>query len=350
MSAAAGELGARALAALIERGDHWRSGAAHAPGDPHHEWSHFAVFAPGVDLLVNFSRFGASSDHPCSQLALLARTADGRWWGDVERHPESQVRMPGGRVEADLGASQLRFRNGAYELRVSLRDGSIEARLRLVPRSRPALTSSVSLRPGQAMWFAVPRLAAEGVVRVGSRRIAFRGAPAYHDRDWGRFHWGGDHAWEWAVALPADLACPWSLVVQQISDRARHRYLSKGLLVWRNGLYWRTLHHRALDIRAEGLRPASGALRVPRIMRLVSPGRAADVPEKICVLAREGDDRVEGEIRVLDLAQICVPNDRDLGTTVVSEARAEASFEGRVRGERLRLEGPAILELNRAEA
>ncbi|HVH19697.1 MAG TPA: hypothetical protein VNF72_15470 [Myxococcota bacterium] len=350
MRAAAPELGAAALAALIERGDHWRSGAVPGAGDPHHEWSHFVVFAPGVDLLINFSRFAASSERPCSQLTLLARTADGRWRGDVERHPESDVRMPGGRVEADVGPSQLRFRNGVYELRAVLRDREIEARLRLRPQSRPALTSSVSLRPGFAMWFAVPRLEAEGEVRIGSRRIAFRGAPAYHDRDWGRFHWGGDHAWEWAVALPADLACPWSLVVQQISDRARHHFLSKGMLVWRNGLYWRTLHHRALEIAASGLRPAAGALRVPRIMDLVSPGRAADVPERIDVVAHEGDDRVEGEIRVQDLVQICVPNDRDLGTTVISEARAQACFEGRVRGERLQLEGPAILELNRAEA
>ncbi len=350
MSGPALDLQPAALAALIERGDHWRSGAAPLPGDPHHEWSHFAIFAPGLDLLVNFSRISTPSDAPSAQLTVLARGADGRWYGDVERFPESRVRLPGGRVEADLGPSRIRFRRGVYELRISMPSQEIEATVSLRPRSRPALTSSVSLRPGQAMWFAVPRLEASGEARVAGSSIRFQHAPAYHDRDWGRFHWGGDHAWEWAIALPSDPSCPWSLVVQQISDRARHAFLSKGLLLWRNGLYWRTLHHRSLTLRSEGLRPAVGALRVPRIMDLVSPGRAADVPERWLVSAREGEDHVEGELSVEDFAQIGVPNDRDLGTTVITEARAHARFEGRVRGQALSLEGPAILELNRAEA
>lgn len=337
------------LAPLIERGDHWRGATRLGADESFHEWSHFAVFAPEVDVLVNWSRFVRPGRRAAAHLAVLARTEAG-WEGDVERHAMRDVRLPGGSVEADVGSSRLRFRAGVYELSFELASQPVQGRLRLTPMARPALTSSVSLRPGQAMWFAIPRLVADGEVRVGERRILVRGAPAYHDRDWGHFSWGGDHAWEWSIALPSQRDCPWSLVVQRISDRRRHTFLSQGLLLWRNGRYSRTLHHDALDLRARGLFPTARALRVPRLMGLVAPGRATDAPEVFEVVAREGGDHIEGELRVRDVAQILVPNDSDLGTTVVTEARADARFEGRVRGERLRLEGPAVLELNRAAA
>lgn len=338
------------LAAVIERGDHWRGPTRAADAEPFHEWSHFLVLSDEVDLLVNWSRLRPPHAPEARCLSVLVRGPDGVWDGDVERFAAGEGRLPAGSLAADLGRSQLRFRRGAYDLCVRLRERPIEVRLRLVPTSRPALTSSVSLRPGHAMWFAVPRLRAEGEVRWGRRRVALRGAAAYHDRDWGRFAWGGDHAWEWSVVLPRDAASPFSLVVQRISDRARHQTLSQGLLLWRHGRYCRTLHHRALALRPRGLVPVRGALRVPRVMGLLSPGRAADVPEVLEVRAREGDDVVEGELRVRDVAQIGVPNDGDLGTTVVTEALAEARFEGRVRGEPLDLAGRAILELNRREA
>jgi hypothetical protein len=338
-----------ALAAVIERGDHWRGPTRVTEGGAFHEWSHFLVLSDEIDLLVNWSRMRPPGAPEACYLTVLVRGPDGAWDGDVERAGR-ECRLPAGSVAADLGSSQLRFRRGAYDLRVLLRERPVEARLRLVPTSRPALTSSVSLRPGHAMWFAVPRLRAEGEVRVGRRRVVLRAAAAYHDRDWGRFAWGGDHAWEWSVVLPRAPDAPFSLVVQRISDRARHQTLSQGLLLWRNGRYCRTLHHRALSLRPRGLVPVGGALRVPRVMGLLSPGRAADVPEVLEVRARDGDDVVEGELRVRDLAQIGIPNDGDLGTTVVTEALAEARFEGRVRGERLALAGRAILELNRREA
>jgi hypothetical protein len=348
--AAVDSLHPAALAAVIERGDHWRGPTRVAPGEPFHEWSHFLVLGGEADLLVNWSRMRPPEGAEACSLTVLVRGPDGAWDGDVERFAPCEARLPAGSVAADLGPSRLRFRRGAYDLRVVLRERPVEARLRLVPTSRPALTSSVSLRPGHAMWFAVPRLRAEGELRLGRRRIALSGAPAYHDRDWGRFAWGGDHAWEWSVVLPRDPAAPFSMVVQRISDGARHQTLSQGLLLWRHGRYCRTLHHRALALRSRGLVPAHGALRVPRVMDLVAPGRATDVPAVLEVEARDGEDVVEGELRVRDLAQIGVPNDRDLGTTVVTEARAEARFEGRVRGERLALEGDAILELNRRAA
>jgi hypothetical protein len=233
----------------------------------------------------------------------------------------------------------------------------------LRPLARPALTTSVPLGAGAPMrWFVVPRLAADGDVRVGAHRFALHGAPAYHDHDWGDFAWGGDFSWEWAIALePAGAGRdprPWSLVFQRISDRGRLRALSQGALLWRGDRHVRTLHDRDVQIASAGRLPAGGALRVPRPMALVAPGCAADLPRRLELRAAAGADAVEAVFELEDLAQVAIPDDALASApaslrpavTIVSECHARARVAGRVRGEALRFEAPALVELNRGAA
>ena len=337
-----------ALAAVIARGDYWRRPPAATRGDCFKEWTHFCVLTEELCLLVNWSLSSRADGSEAGRLTLLARSADGVWEGDAEALEPSDLHVPAGCIGADLGDSRLRFRDGAYELHARLARRPLEVTLRLRPRSRPALTSSIPLSRRHSMkWFVVPRLEADGEVRIGSRHFQLSRAPAYHDHDWGEFEWGGDFSWEWAIAVPEEPSP--SLIFQRISNRARTHTLSQGLLLWHRGEHFRTLHAGDLEVRPQGLLPAGGALRVPRVMSLVSPGRAADLPQRIELSARSGDDVLEGAFELQDLAQVAVPNDGDLGTSVISECHARAHFEGKLRGQRLRLEAPAIVELNRAE-
>jgi hypothetical protein len=188
---------------------------------------------------------------------------------------------------------------------------------------------------------------------VRGRRHLLAGVPAYHDHDWGAFRWGGDFSWEWAVALSSERprAPRWSVVVQRISDRARLRALSQGVLVWRGASHRRTFHGREVSVDGAGGLSARGALRVPRVMSLAAPGCAADLPRRLEVCAVAGRDALEATFELVDLAQVAIPDEADeRGATVISEAHAHARLAGRVRGEELRFEGPALVELNRGAA
>lgn len=352
----------RQIEGLIRRGDGWRRSPASVGGAAgHKEWSHFCVFADELMVLVNWSlgdrQHGAGARIEEPRLAVLVRTRDGGWDGDVEAFDARSLAVSGGSIGVRMGDNVLGY-DGCYTLDVRLVRRPVSMRLAIRPAARPALTTSVPLGAARSMrWFVMPYGVTDGVVRIGDRSYELRGAPAYHDHDWGDFAWGADFAWEWAVALaPGRPAQPaWSLIVQRISDRARGRSLSQGALLWRGASHWRTFQGSEVTFAASERVSAAGALRIPRVMSLVSPGRAADVPRCFEMRAGAGDDALEARFDVEDVAQLAIPNDEALrapgcNTTIVTEAHARARVEGCVRGERVHFTGPAILELNRAGA
>jgi hypothetical protein len=344
------------VARLIERSDFWRRSPASAGGAPgHKEWQYFCVFGDDIDLMVNLSimdRLAHAPGAPASieeaRVLLLARTSDGRWHGDIDTCDPGGVILHAGRVGARLGRTTLSFTDGAYRLDAQVGTAPVAARLEIRPTTRPALTRSVPLGPQEPMhWFVVPRLAVTGEVRVGEARYRLKGCPGYHDHNWGRFSWGGDFAWEWAIVL-SEQAMPWSLIYYRITDRGRHRAISQGLLLWRRDRHCRTFRDSELNVRGDGLLRVGRALRVPRIMTLAIPGTAADIPARLEVAARSGNDALDIAIDMDDCAQVGLPNDGDDGMTIISECRGRVRVAGRVRGDLVRFDGPSVVEFNRA--
>jgi hypothetical protein len=344
------------LPRVVERCDFWRRSPSTAGGPGgHKEWSYFCVLGDDIDLIVNLSIMdrpampgGAPGRAEEARIALLARTSDGRWYGDVEACDPNVVVLQAGRVDTRFGASKLAFANGAYHLDAQLASRSVGARIVLRPIARPALTRSVPLGSHEPMhWLVVPRLEASGEVRIGDARHPFRGYSAYHDHNWGRFSWGGDFAWEWGIVLGRQ-AMPWSLVYYRITDRGRYRVFSQGVLLWRDDRHCRTFRDRELVVRNAGLLRLGRCLRVPRIMSLAIPGTAADIPDHVEIEAGGGLDALDITVDLEDAAQIGVPNDRDEGLTSISECRGHARVSGRVRGDAVCFEGPSVVEFNRA--
>jgi hypothetical protein len=313
------------------------------------------VLASEVDLVVNLSIM----DHPGlpgsgtgraeeARVAMLAGTRDGRWNGDVETCDPGTVALRAGRIDARMGRTTLGFVDGAYHLDADVGHGAVEASLILRPAARPALTRSVPLGPYEPMhWLVVPRLEASGFVRVAQAIYTLHRCPAYHDHNWGRFAWGDDFAWEWGVML-CDPPVPWSLIYYRITDRGRHRVRSQGVLIWRADRHCRTFSNEEIGVRSAGPLRVGRCLRVPRVMSLAIPGTAADIPRLIEIEARSGSDVVDVALELENCAQVGLPNDADPGITAISECRGRASLSGRLRGETIRSEGPAIVEFNRA--
>ena len=341
------------IAGLLARVDHWRCSARAAAGEVgSKEWHHFCVFDDHVDLLLNLSlmdgvQTGMDPAARAARLAILTRNCD-VWTGDVERFEPGEARIAAGAIDAELGATRLRFEGGAYHLDTRLADGSVEAHVRLEPLVTPAITDQQPLgRRGTMRWLVVPRLRADGEVRIHGRRHLLRGAPAYHDHDWGVFRWGEGFTWNWAVALPDDSRVPWVMVATQIGDARRAERFANSFLLWRDDRLCRAIRGAGIRTDSHGLlRPVERPLRIPRVMSLASPGVAADVPRQYEVRAEEAGDVVELRIDLESFAQIAIPNDgADWSTTLLSECCGRARAEGRVRGERVSLDGPALLEL-----
>ena len=344
------------VSGVVERSDFWRRSPASVGGPAgHKEWSYFCVLGDDVQLVTAFSIMDrsprADGSTGCveeARVTILARGSDRQWNGDIELSDPAGVAIQAGRVDARFGRNELRFSGGAYRIRAEV-GPSLGASLVLRPTARPALTRSVPLGATDPMqWFVVPRLEASGEVRIGNRVHTVAGSPADHDHNWGRFTWGGDFAWEWGIAL-APPGLPWSLVYYRITDRGRHQVGSQGLLLWRADRHQRTFRDGELAIRSHGLHRRGIAVRLPRIMRLAVPGCASDIPQRLEVSARSGEDVIEVTFEVEDCAQICLPQDADdYGITAISECPARALVTGRLNGAGVRFECRAVLEFNRA--
>lgn len=338
------------IASAIARCDHLRGGSlSSAPG--YKEWTYFYVAAQELELLLAFvlseRRGPVGPGARTARLITLFRDREGEWDGGVDQIQPADVDARGGRIDLQMGESGLRFRNGAYEIRMQLEDRPLFAELRLRPKTLPAIGTSVRLGAAEPMrWVVVPRLEADGTLLRRGRRILLRAEPAYHDHNWGTFDWGGDFSWEWAAVIPSS-EIPWTVVYSRIADRARLRVLSQTLLVWRHDAYARIFRDDEIAVEISGLSRGGPRLRIPRVMSLAIAGETADVPRHLCASAASEHDRIELQLSTEDYAQIAIPNEvGDLDATLLCETRATARVRGRVRGEALDFRAPAFLELN----
>jgi hypothetical protein len=338
----------------IRNGDWLRRAPGRVGGaGAHKEWLHFCVYGDDVDLLINFSivddvretagprSHEAHSEH--ARLTILVR--ERTWTGEVRSFPIRDVAIRAGDVDVRFGDSFVRYDRGRYRLEACSRDGATRAELELTPVAMPSIVHNVQYGDGPPInWLVVPRLVASGRVRVGDNVHDLDGALAYHDHNWGHFGWGCDFAWEWGYGLPDDRSNPWSLVFVRLSNRAHTRSMMQGVFLWRGHREQRVFRDRELSVRHDGLLRSRRIRKLPPIMGLIYPDLATDIP---AALSFDGDgegDFVRGRFTTGEVAQVVLPNDRDLGVTVINEVSGRLMVKGRVRGEELEIDGRAVFE------
>jgi hypothetical protein len=337
---------------IFERSDFWRMPRDRFRSAKYKEWSHFCVLAEKINVIVNFSLMarGASSDGETSEIprvAILVRQSDGTWNGDVAQFSAESATTGDRATDLTIGNNCMRFYQGAYRVDAELECAKLSMRLCFYPVTRPAIASSVRLSGHERMrWLVVPRLIAGGELRVAGRDFAIQGAAGYHDRNWGKFSWGGDYSWEWATILPASLSIPWTLIYMRISDGGRNRVFSQGLMVWRRDRSARVFHGADMLVRQSGLLKQKQVLRVPRIVNLMVPGEARSIPRIIEIDGRAWADHITLKLRLEDFAEIGVPNDNPNGLTLLSEATGRAEVTGRIGGESFDFLGNLLVEFN----
>lgn len=338
---------------LVRSTDYLRRPSVPLPGlCAHKEWHHFLVDAPGLFLLVNMSvseepRLDGGGERSVGRLKVLVR-GEG-WDGDIEVFEADAIGAQAGRIDLAFGDDRVRFKDGRYRISLALRERDLRAELELTPRALPLLVEHVILVPGKPLsWVMVPRLSASGAVLWNGRRYPIDGAAAYHDHNWGYFRWGDDFTWEWATALPRDPVCPWSVAIVRTTDRARSRLVIQALYLWRGERLGRMFRGDELTFTCTGAARGAPILKVPRVMAMLEPGTAADVPRRIEVSARSGSAHVEVDIGVVDFAQILMPDEEGRrSVTILNQCFATLSLRGELDGERIEMEGSAVFEFIR---
>jgi hypothetical protein len=334
----------------IARTDYVRRSPAHFGGPAgHKEWLHFCILAPGLDLLINFSfcddvRPDVERHTEVARLIVLVR--QGGWDGDIDAFADDEVRAAPAGIDVVCGENVLQFRDGAYRVRIRLRERPIAADLVLRPLTMPGRAPNIPLRDGPPLhWVVTPRCTAEGTVTVGRREMRLSGAMAYHDHNFGLFRWGQDFSWRWAFALPVDYDEPWSFAFASLAERTRNHVLSQGAFVWRGAHRQRTFRdHDVVMSQSPGFLALQRVFKIPRVMALVSPDVPTDVPSHVDFHAEVEGDWVDYHFEPESLGQVLIPNERDLGFTALNEATGRSHIHGKIRGERFSSECRSVFE------
>jgi hypothetical protein len=297
---------------------------------------------------VNFSfvddvRPSAERWRQDARLTILMRAE--HWRGEVAGFDPEAVEARAGRVDVRLGPNRVSFADGEYRLAAGFRDGSGALDVRLRPVTMPSIVHNVHVGDGPPInWLVVPRLVAAGTVTVDGRDHAVDGALAYHDHNWGHFGWGRDFAWEWGYGLPDDASNPWSLVFVRLSNRGHTRAMMQGVFLWKAAREQRVFRDGDLQVAHEGLFRAARICKVPAPMALVHPELATGIPRRLHFRGVADGDRVDGTFTCEDVAQVIIPNDRDLGVTAINEVSGRLAVRAVVAGEEIEIDGRAIFE------
>jgi hypothetical protein len=342
------------LAALLARTDYFRRSPSRLGGrGEYKEWQHFLVHAGELHLLVNFSildEFPPGQAHPAEVARLIVLAHGEGWEGSVERFEAREVEVKAGRMDARFGRNTLRFEDGRWHLSLALSERPVAAELEFTPTALPVLSAHHPLAPQHPIsWLFLPRLVARGTMTLGGRTVEVKGAPAYHDHNWGHFRWGDDFCWEWGSVLPREAASPWSAVLVRVMNRSRTAVRYQALFLWHGGEPLRVFRDEELRFSASGCFQPTRAFSLPRPLALLVPGTAADLPRALEVRASGGGDALSLTFLPRHAARLLLPDENSLEQLVaIHEVLGPVSVRGRAHGEPVELEGVGVFEFVRS--
>jgi hypothetical protein len=336
------------MTAALDRSDFLRAPVlASARPEEFKEWHHFVVHGQNVRLLINFSL----NNEPAGpgQLRLAPRVIviahDERWTGAVSRFDESQLDIAADLGGLAIGGNQMIVGPDGYQVVIDLPEQDIRGEIVFTSVSRPFVVNNQPVGSGRMCWLFVPRLRADGWLRIGGREHRMESELAYHDHNWGRFSWGDDFGWTWGTILPHGPQDPWSLVFLQMTDRRRLRCLSQALYVWHHDEPAAIFRHAAVKSRSSGVLGRAADCTLPPPMRLILEGEVPDVPERVEVTATRAGDTVHAEFRPHSYARIAQPSETSLRrSTVLCETNGSAKVSGNINGKTIDFVGAGVFE------
>jgi hypothetical protein len=309
------------------------------------EWHHFVVHGRSGRFLVNFNLTCEETPSGRSRLAprVVVIAHDQQWTGAVERFDEHALDISADLGTCTIGDNRMTVRPDGYEVLINL--PGIRGELQLTPVSRPFVVNNQPVGHGRMSWLFVPRLRADGWLRIADREHRVESDLAYHDHNWGRFRWGDDFGWTWGTILPTDPDDPWSLVFLQMTDRGRLHFQSQALYVWHHDEPAAIFRHASVRTHASGWLGRAPDCTLPPPMRLLLDGAVPGVPDHVEITATRAGDTVHAEFRPRSYARLAQPSEVSLDhSTVLCETDGTARVSGTINGDSIDFTGTGVFE------
>jgi hypothetical protein len=326
--------------------DHLRPPVALDPAaTAYKDWLHLNLFdhLSGMVGMVNVSLHGAPED-PRSRAVgtALVHDPDFGWIGNLDVEPMADARIGTDSVALRHVALAVTSRRGTVSASARFPDEALDLRLVASPDSTPiSMDRRMPVGQGWISWYVVPRLRLDGEIEMAGRRVAMRSAWAYHDHNWGRWHWGDDLGWEWGTFVTA--AAGATFVVIRSTNRS-HGTVDEPLLVFQTEGQRRIFTGRSVRISLDGLLEAD-LRRLPGAMAALHQDRVGHrLPARVEVEADDGVDRVSIHFVSRAAAQVVAADPIVRGYAFIHEIVGEFSVSGTVRGERLMGKGLGVFE------
>jgi hypothetical protein len=336
------------LKQVVSLTDHTRLAAGNSkPSGWYKEWFHFCVVGPQISAVINFSYLGDNrSGIPEGQfqprVILLVHTGD--WDGEVIAIPPEDVQIDPGKINLQFGHNYLVFEKGLFRLSIALETRPITVDLKIEPITFPLYRSRATIGSGAIDWLVVPRLNASGTIICQQQFYQLQNVPAYHDHNWGHWLWGQDFSWTWGFSLPADRSRVWSLVYSAMTNRARNQNHEHKLCIWKDDRLERIFALRDIQVRQKGYFKKRDIPKFPPIMKLLKPETTSDVPDFLDIQAEKGKDHLSCHFDIEDVAQIIIPNEVNLESTIINEVIGNIKVSGSVKQEEIEFEGKGFFE------
>jgi len=309
------------------------------------EWHHFVVHGRGTRFLINFSLNNEGTDALRIAPRVIVIAHDERWTGAIERFAESELDVSADLGDLTIGGNRMTVRPDGYRVVIDLPGHDIRGELEFTSVSRPFVVNNQPVGDGRMCWLFVPRLRANGWLRIGGQEHRVDDELAYHDHNWGRFWWGDDFGWTWGTILPENPRHPWSMVFLQMTDRARLRCLSQALYVWHHDDPAAIFRHAAVTTQSFGSLAGGADCTLPPPMRLLLDGQTPAVPQRLEITAQRAGDTVRAEFHSRSYARLAQPSEMHLDrSTVLCETSGSVRVSGTVKGERVDFVGAGVFE------
>lgn len=309
------------------------------------DWLHLNVLdhASGAVGLVNASIHGSPAD-PRSRVvgtALIHVPGEG-WIGNVEVAAVGEADIAPTGISLERVAVALDRERDAVLAAADLPDDGLRLNLTATAAAQPfGVELPLPLGHGWISWYVVPRLRLDGQVVVGDETLGLLRASAYHDHNWGRWHWGDDLGWEWGCLL-APAPGP-AFVVSRTTDRA-HAWASPALLTVDVGGRKQRFSGHAVTLELGGFAPAEPR-RVPGALAALHQDRLSPrLPTQLVVGADDGRDWVRVEFAVAASAQLIAADPALSGYGFLHELAGTFDFAFRIRSETSRGSGIGMVE------
>lgn len=313
--------------------------------DAYKDWLHLNVFddSSGTVMLFNASLHGSPLDHRARAIgtAIVCQPGIG-WSGNMSVN---------GFDEAVIGSSSIALERMAVAVdpihdrvivSASFPDDDVKASIASHAASSPVdVEDRLPFGSGWISWYVVPRLTVTGTVSVAGRTIDLDAASAYHDHNWGRWHWGDDVGWEWGACLasgsgPAFVFC-------RITSRD-HRTRGPLTLLVQHGTTRRRMSGSSVQLQTED-RYLAPLRRLPGSVAAVHQDRGRPyLPGRVRVVAHDGVDRVELDFRPDGGAQLIAADPARSGYGFVHELAGTFTAAGTIGGRDVAASGLGVFE------